>query len=81
MWFVNIFYWLQAFICPVILLGLIALGIGSPEKTFIILLSAGGVLGIILAEFIRRKIGLSTFFARIYGSNEMDKKKNDTITE
>jgi len=34
----------------------------------------GGVIGIVLAEYIRRKIGLSTFFSRIYGPNEMDEK-------
>ncbi len=30
--------------------------------------------GIILAEWIRRKYGLETFFGRIYGPNEMDEK-------
>jgi len=38
------------------------------------LLIAGVITGILLAEFIRRKYGLSTFFSRIYGPNEMDKK-------
>jgi len=34
----------------------------------------GVIAGIIIAEYVRRKIGLETFFGRIYGSNEMDKK-------
>jgi len=37
-------------------------------------LAIGGIIGIVLAEYIRRKIGLSTFFSRIYGPNEMDEK-------
>ena len=72
MWLVRIIFWLQAFAVPVIVLGLVGLLIGS-EKLFIPLLIAGGIIGIIVAEYIRRKIGLETFFARIYGPNEMDK--------
>ena len=41
---------------------------------FIPLLVVGAVTGVILAEYIRRKIGLEIFFARIYGQNEMDEK-------
>jgi hypothetical protein len=64
---------------PVILLGLIGFAIGD-DSLLSILLIIGAVTGIILAEYIRRKIGLDTFFARIYGPNEMDeklKKKKD----
>ena len=77
-WLINMIYWLQAFIAPVILFGLIGLAIGA-VKTIIILLVVGSIVGIILAEWIRRKIGLDTFFSRIYGPNDMDeklKKKN-----
>lgn len=83
MWFakflVNILFWLQAFAGPVILFGLIALWTAPSERMVIVLLAIGGVLGIVLAEYIRRRFGLSTFFGRIYGANEMDekfKKKN-----
>lgn len=76
MWFVNIIYWLQAFISPVILLGLTGLAVGN-EKLFYGLVIAGGLVGIFLAEYIRRKIGLSVFFSRIYGPNEMDEKKTN----
>ncbi|HMK26792.1 MAG TPA: hypothetical protein VK483_12250 [Chitinophagaceae bacterium] len=44
-------------------------------RLFVPLLIIGGVAGIIVAEYIRRKIGLETFFARRYGPNEMDKKQ------
>lgn len=73
MWFINLIYWFQAFLSPVLLFGLIGLWIGS-EKILFLLLAIGGIIGIVLAEYIRRKIGLSTFFSRIYGPNEMDEK-------
>ena len=73
MWFIRIIFWLQAFVAPVILFALIGLWIGCLDG-MIILLIAGAVTGIVLAEYIRRKIGLEIFFARIYGPNEMDEK-------
>jgi multisubunit Na+/H+ antiporter MnhF subunit len=74
MWIVTIIYWLQAFAAPVIILGLIALWTNSSRQIAIILLIIGVLAGIVLAEYIRRKIGLDTFFARIYGPNAMDDK-------
>ena len=70
---VNFIYWLQAFLCPVILFGLIGFLITSDIS--VVALIIGAIAGIILAEYIRRKIGLSTFFGRIYGSNEIDEKR------
>ena len=68
----KVIYWLQIFIAPVLLFGLIALFTYSNNKTLTIaLLIFGFVLGIFLAEFIRRKYGLGKFFARLY-SNEQD---------
>ncbi len=81
MWFVTILFWLQAFIGPVILFGLIGLATGN-ENLLYILLVIGAIGGVILAEYIRRRFGLDTFFARIYGPNKMDeklkKKKQET---
>lgn len=74
MWFINIIYWLQAFIAPVILLGLIGIGVANSEETVMVFLSAGALIGIIVAEYIRRKVGLSRFFGGLYGRNEMDEK-------
>ena len=71
MWLVTIAFWLQAFAAPVILFGLIGLAIGN-ETAFYVLLGTGILTGAIVAEYIRRKIGLDTFFGRIYGPNEMD---------
>ncbi len=73
MWFVTIIFWLQAFIVPVILFGLIGFAIGN-ENLLYVLLVIGAFGGIILAEYIRRRFGLDTFFGRIYGPNKMDEK-------
>ena len=75
MWIVRIIFWIQAFISPTLLLGLIGVFIGS-ERATIVLLIIGAVIGIFVAEYIRRKIGLDIFFARIYGPNQMDEKYN-----
>jgi len=61
----------------VILFGLIAFLIYNKTENLIvaiILILIGVINGILLAEFIRRKYGLESFFGRIYGPNEMDEK-------
>jgi len=78
MWIVTILYWLQIFLCPVLLLGLTGVLTGDRQFLFI-LLAAGMLSGIILAEYVRRKIGLSVFFARLY-SNDQD-LKNDKSSD
>lgn len=78
-WFIRIAFWIQAFASPVILFGLIALWVDFTGEKYLIfaiaLAGIGVVAGIIVAEYIRRKIGLETFFARLYGPNEMDETK------
>lgn len=84
-WVIRILFWLQAFVAPVIFFGLIAFFFYSKGERYsdiaIVLSGIGVISGIIVAEYIRRKIGLETFFGRIYGPNEMDerpgKKKED----
>lgn len=70
---VNFIFWLQAFFSPVLIMGLIGFFINS-GKMMIILLSIGVLAGIIVAEYIRRKIGLDSFFGRIYGPNDWDER-------
>ena len=70
---ISVLFWLQAFTSPVILFVVIWFFTDS-EKLFMPFMIAGGVIGIIVAEYIRRKIGLDVFFARIYSPNEMDEK-------
>ena len=71
-------FWLQAFIVPVLLCGFIAFVIYSNNKNnawlAIIVVGIGVISGGFLAEFIRRRYGLLTFFSRINGPNEIDEK-------
>jgi hypothetical protein len=68
------FSWLQIFIAPVIICGIIALFTYKNNKIIAIILLVTGVIGGIgMAEFIRRKYGLGNFFSRLY-SNEADNK-------
>ena len=68
------FRWLQIFIAPVIICGIIALFTYENSKTTSILLIVTSIIGGIgMAEFVRRKYGLGNFFSRLY-SNEADKK-------
>ncbi|MDZ4793807.1 MAG: hypothetical protein SGI83_05970 [Bacteroidota bacterium] len=77
MWIVTIIYWLQAFLCPFIIGGVI--GYFITDTISVLALVIGAFSGIILAEYIRRKIGLAVFFARIYGPNEKDEKIKKNI--
>jgi len=71
---VQCFRWLQIFIAPVIICGIIALFTYERSKIIaLIFLMTGIILGICMAEFVRRKYGLGNFFSRLY-SNEADKK-------
>jgi len=74
--FVQVFRWSQIFITPVIICGMIALFIYENNKTIaIILLMTSIIGGIGMAEFVRKKYGLSNFFSRLY-SNAADKKSS-----
>jgi hypothetical protein len=77
-WLISALFWLQAFAAPVLFLGLIGFWIASKGGKYfavaIVVSGIGVVAGIIVAEYIRRKIGLEAFFARLYGSNEVGKK-------
>lgn len=72
MWLVTVVFWLQAFLFPMVVCS--AIGFWIESDISIPSLVIGTVLGILFAEYIRRKIGLDVFFGRIYGPNEMDEK-------
>lgn len=72
MWIATILYWLQLFLCPVLILGLVFSLI--TKEISIPAIIVGGLIGIIAAEYVRRKIGLDTFFAGMYGSDEIVRK-------
>ena len=67
--FINLIYWLWAFLVPVIVLGIPALLLyaQSPKNLpwTITLLTIGIVLGVYVAEKIRKGYGLTSFFSRL----------------
>ena len=79
---VQAIFWLQAFAAPVLVSGAIAFFVYANNENNkwlpITILIVGEIGGIWLAEFIRKKYGLDTFFASIYGSNKMNKKIKGT---
>ena len=80
MFFIRCIYWLQLFACPVILFALIAFWVyskGEQNKTIaLILLIAGGIVGTVFAEYIRRRFGLEKFFSGLFSNNPWKKKKD-----
>ena len=81
MWIIRILFWLQAFARPVLVFGFLAFVVynkGEQNKGIAIAwLVTSAIAGILLAEWIRRKYGLETFFGRIYGPNEMDQQDKE----
>ncbi len=78
MFFINLIFWLWAFLVPAGICFIIAVLLYSKSPSnlpFSILVGVIGiVLGILIAESIRRKQGLSHFFSRIMASPELDPK-------
>lgn len=83
--FINTIYWLGIFIVPRGILSFFGVWIYLKNESnlsySIILIVVGILLGIFLAEKIRKKYGLSNFFGRlsatpdIDGGNILDKKE------
>jgi hypothetical protein len=72
MWIVTIIYRLQLFLCPTLIVGIVVSVI--VKDISVVGFGIGGIIGLVAAEYVRRKIGLPTFFAGIYGSVEIEKK-------
>ena len=79
---VNSIYWLWLFIVPIILLGGAGLILYMQSEEYlpfsIILGIAGAVLGLLWAERIRKKVGLSEFFGRLLSFPEMTQKDDSS---
>ena len=75
---VHSIFWLWVFIVPVLILGgagaIIYLQSADNLIYSIILAVAGMVIGFLLAERIRKKVGLTAFFGRLISMPEMTKK-------
>ncbi|MDE3182808.1 MAG: hypothetical protein KGM16_05260 [Bacteroidota bacterium] len=91
MFFINAILWLSLFIIPAGILGFIGLWyfVESSKNLIlsIVLWIAGGGLGIVFAEIVRRKYGLDNFFGRrlatpdIDGGNILDEKYGEPIVK
>lgn len=76
MFFINAIYWMWLFIVPTGLLGFIALMLYKAATDYLflsIIISALGLfLGFQLAEHVRKKYGLDTFFGRLLSTPELE---------
>lgn len=76
MFFINSIFWLWLFIVPAGLLGFLSLWIyvKSPDNLIssIVISIIGIILGVVLAEFVRRKYGLDNFFGRLHATPDID---------
>jgi hypothetical protein len=74
---IHLVFWLWLFLVPTGLLGFIAWYqyAKNPKNTVIpiLILTAGICLGVFIAEFVRRKYGLDSFFGSIKASRDFDK--------
>lgn len=70
----EIIYWIEIFLAPFLAFSIIGVIIYFNNTNYgwlcILLMILGGVLGIILAERIRRKYGTATYMGRILGNSE-----------
>lgn len=73
---VEAVYWLLIFLSPVLVMGLLALLLyfecGVPAWISYVLLGVGVVLGVWLAEHVRRKYGCSNFWSRTSATPDID---------
>jgi hypothetical protein len=79
-YFIEAIFWLLIFLSPVLFFALIALFYNKSNILFYSLLSIGIILGVLFAEWVRKKYGCSTFMGRLLGTPEIidyeDRKKN-----
>jgi len=71
---INVIYWLGLFITPAVILCFVALWLYSSNRTGLFVSIALGVsgiiLGIVIAEYVRRRYGLNNFWSGV--STNMD---------
>jgi len=76
MFFINAIFWLWLFIIPTGVLGFLALWLYLKSKNdlpFSIIIGLVGIVGgVKLAEYVRKKFGLSNFFGRLIATPDID---------
>lgn len=82
LYFINAVYWLWAFMVPVIITGFPAWFLydnAASNLVWVILLLLAGIIGgILFAERIRKKHGLSKYFSTLSETPDIDEKKKTT---
>ncbi len=89
MFFINAIFWFWVFIVPAGVMGLVGFWLyikTTDNLPYSILITIFGIIiGIVLAELVRKKYGLDSFFGRLLatpdidGENILDEKfKNET---
>jgi hypothetical protein len=72
---INFIFWMWLFLVPTAILGLIGLWLYFQSDDnlifFIILTVLGIVIGVMIAEHVRKKQGLDRFFGSIHGSPDV----------
>jgi len=80
MFFVNTVYWLQLFIVPVSVFSFAAFWVYEKDHAnlpyALMLVIAGILLGVFIAEKVRKKFGLSNFFGRMATTSETENKQD-----
>ena len=75
MYFINTIYWIWLVITPLIpafIFGIWLYDKSSGNVPYIILVGIVGlILGIVLAESVRKRTGLSTFFSKIISTDDI----------
>jgi hypothetical protein len=78
---INLFFWLWLFCIPFGILSFIGFLVyqksGNNLIYSIIFSLTGLIVGIVVAEHVRKSYGLNYFFGRIHATPELDKKEKD----
>ena len=73
--FIEGVFWLQIFLCPLLVGGIIAFLIYNGNSDLLVLslffIAIGFILGIVIAERIRRKYGCSRYLSRIISTPDI----------
>ena len=68
------FYWILLLLCPFLIIGVLGLilGLTVDYRIFYASLPIGFVLGVVFANYIRRKHGKTRFYGRLLRMPELD---------
>ena len=73
------FYWVLLVLCPFLIIGALGLFLGMQldYRIFYASLPIGFVLGVLFANYVKRKYGTSNFYGRLLRMPELDKSNSN----